>query len=339
MECLHRFCRECIDKAMRLGNNECPACRAHCASRRSLRDDPNFDALVAALYPDVDQYEEEETALLDHESQRNKQIQDHIAQTYERQAQALQRRRHSGTPQRGGSHRGRGRGLSRSPGGVGGAAPRVLQHQLLRAEGDAAYSSSASEESEGDAVQEWAQESKGEQDDSHIAVGEAFTSTDGGQMEETVTFETESSRIAYLRGRLASTCSAALFDALVAAGRESAANMEVHFSVHPAEQATTSDSSGGLQALERPHLCCLPSITIGQLCKFLKSRLTLPPYTELELLVEGPRQGLPGSGDGHVGGSSPALLVLASSLSLGGMLTTHWDRPMDPVLLFRLKPG
>lgn len=40
-------------------NNECPACRTHCASRRSLRDDPNFDALIAALYPDIDKYEEE----------------------------------------------------------------------------------------------------------------------------------------------------------------------------------------------------------------------------------------------------------------------------------------
>lgn len=87
MECLHRFCRECIDKSMRLGyvlktitlidpclssfyivkflckflfrNNECPACRTHCASRRSLRDDPNYDALIAALYPDIDKYEEE----------------------------------------------------------------------------------------------------------------------------------------------------------------------------------------------------------------------------------------------------------------------------------------
>lgn len=100
MECLHRFCRECIDKSMRLGfvlklpsstlsshrfvvgywfisckfllfnfllsldwfycsNNECPACRTHCASRRSLRDDPNFDALIAALYPDIDKYEEQ----------------------------------------------------------------------------------------------------------------------------------------------------------------------------------------------------------------------------------------------------------------------------------------
>lgn len=40
-------------------NNECPACRTHCASRRSLRDDPNYDALIAALYPDIEKYEEE----------------------------------------------------------------------------------------------------------------------------------------------------------------------------------------------------------------------------------------------------------------------------------------
>ncbi|KAG8385529.1 hypothetical protein BUALT_Bualt03G0054700 [Buddleja alternifolia] len=89
MECLHRFCRECIDKSMRLGNNECPACRTHCASRRSLRDDPNYDALIAALYPDIDKYEEEELAFHEEEKARNKQIQASIAQTFRRQAEAL----------------------------------------------------------------------------------------------------------------------------------------------------------------------------------------------------------------------------------------------------------
>ncbi|RWW15707.1 hypothetical protein BHE74_00031880 [Ensete ventricosum] len=98
MECLHRFCRECIDKSMRLGyvpevfslyickysyfsrcylscrNNECPACRTHCASRRSLRDDPNYDALIATLYPDIDKYEEEELAFHEEEKSRNKKV-------------------------------------------------------------------------------------------------------------------------------------------------------------------------------------------------------------------------------------------------------------------------
>ncbi|XP_022978705.1 putative E3 ubiquitin-protein ligase RING1a isoform X1 [Cucurbita maxima] len=93
MECLHRFCRECIDKSMRLGNNECPACRTHCASRRSLRDDPNFDTLIAVLYPDIDKYEEEELAFQEEEKARNKQIQSSIAQTLKRQTEALGRKR------------------------------------------------------------------------------------------------------------------------------------------------------------------------------------------------------------------------------------------------------
>ncbi|OMO76397.1 Zinc finger, RING-type [Corchorus capsularis] len=93
MECLHRFCRECIDKSMRMGNNECPACRTHCASRRSLRDDPNYDALIAALYPDIDKYEEEELAFHEEEKARNKQIQASIAQTLHRQSEVLGRKR------------------------------------------------------------------------------------------------------------------------------------------------------------------------------------------------------------------------------------------------------
>ncbi|KAB1221966.1 putative E3 ubiquitin-protein ligase RING1a [Morella rubra] len=85
--------RECIDKSMRLGNNECPACRTHCASRRSLRDDPNYDALISALYPDIDKYEEEELAFHEEEMARNKQIQASIAQTFRRQAEALGKKR------------------------------------------------------------------------------------------------------------------------------------------------------------------------------------------------------------------------------------------------------
>ncbi|GMJ14687.1 ARABIDOPSIS THALIANA RING 1A, RING 1A [Hibiscus trionum] len=93
MECLHRFCRECIDKSMRMGNNECPACRTHCASRRSLRDDPNYDALIAALYPDIDKHEEEEFTLHEEEKARNKQIQASIAQTLHRQSEVMGRKR------------------------------------------------------------------------------------------------------------------------------------------------------------------------------------------------------------------------------------------------------
>ncbi|KAG6419170.1 hypothetical protein SASPL_121382 [Salvia splendens] len=84
-----------IDKSMRLGNNECPACRTHCASRRSLRDDPNYDALIATLYPDIDKYEEEELAFHEEENARNKQIQASISQTFRRQAEALGKKRTS----------------------------------------------------------------------------------------------------------------------------------------------------------------------------------------------------------------------------------------------------
>ncbi|VVA89862.1 unnamed protein product [Arabis nemorensis] len=96
MECLHRFCRECIDKSMRLGNNECPACRKHCASRRSLRDDPNFDTFIAALFKNIDRFEAEELAFHEDDEARNKQIQLSIAQVSQRQSEALVKRKSLG---------------------------------------------------------------------------------------------------------------------------------------------------------------------------------------------------------------------------------------------------
>ena len=53
IECLHRFCAACIEKSLRLGLKECPTCRERCPSRRFLRPDPNFDALIAVIYPDL----------------------------------------------------------------------------------------------------------------------------------------------------------------------------------------------------------------------------------------------------------------------------------------------
>jgi len=64
MECLHRFCGECIQKCLRVGKNECPSCRIHVPSRRSLRPDPNFDALIARIYPDIDAFERYEERML-----------------------------------------------------------------------------------------------------------------------------------------------------------------------------------------------------------------------------------------------------------------------------------
>jgi Zinc finger, C3HC4 type (RING finger) len=47
-ECLHRFCEQCIEKALeQVGRrNECPICRTFIPSRRSLAPDPSFDLLI-----------------------------------------------------------------------------------------------------------------------------------------------------------------------------------------------------------------------------------------------------------------------------------------------------
>lgn len=73
-ECLHRFCHECITTALRAGNKECPTCRKKLVSRRSLRPDPNFDKLMAVIYPNRDDYEEQQeqmfSAITKHHSQQ-----------------------------------------------------------------------------------------------------------------------------------------------------------------------------------------------------------------------------------------------------------------------------
>ena len=64
-ECLHRFCQECIITALRSGNKECPTCRKKLVSKRSLRPDPNFDSLIAKIYPSRDEYEAHQERVLE----------------------------------------------------------------------------------------------------------------------------------------------------------------------------------------------------------------------------------------------------------------------------------
>lgn len=64
-ECLHRFCQECIITALRSGNKECPTCRKKLISKRSLRPDPNFDALIAKIYPNREEYDAHQEKLLE----------------------------------------------------------------------------------------------------------------------------------------------------------------------------------------------------------------------------------------------------------------------------------
>jgi len=63
-ECLHRFCSDCIITALRSGNKECPTCRKKLVSKRSLRPDPNFDSLIAKIYPSRDEYEAHQERVL-----------------------------------------------------------------------------------------------------------------------------------------------------------------------------------------------------------------------------------------------------------------------------------
>lgn len=64
-ECLHRFCHNCIITALRSGNKECPTCRKKLVSKRSLRPDPNFDALICKIYPSRDEYEAHQERVLE----------------------------------------------------------------------------------------------------------------------------------------------------------------------------------------------------------------------------------------------------------------------------------
>uniref|UniRef100_A0A7S4KLC9 RING-type domain-containing protein n=1 Tax=Paramoeba aestuarina TaxID=180227 RepID=A0A7S4KLC9_9EUKA len=63
-QCMHRFCEECISNSLRLGNKECPKCRAKCASKRHLRPDHAFDKLLLSVIKDVDKFEDEQLKLV-----------------------------------------------------------------------------------------------------------------------------------------------------------------------------------------------------------------------------------------------------------------------------------
>lgn len=56
---MHRFCGPCIERWLRAcaPENTCPSCREPLGSRRAARADARFDAVVAALYGDVDSFE------------------------------------------------------------------------------------------------------------------------------------------------------------------------------------------------------------------------------------------------------------------------------------------
>jgi E3 ubiquitin-protein ligase RNF1/2 len=65
MECLHRFCGECISTAIRQSKRECPSCRIHIPSKRSLRPDANFDALIRKIHPNLAEFERQEDHMIE----------------------------------------------------------------------------------------------------------------------------------------------------------------------------------------------------------------------------------------------------------------------------------
>ena len=73
-ECMHRFCAGCIEKCLRVGKKECPTCRKPVATRRNLRNDTNFQDLITKLYPDLEDFEEEEDRLISHVSSRARMV-------------------------------------------------------------------------------------------------------------------------------------------------------------------------------------------------------------------------------------------------------------------------
>jgi len=59
-KCLHRFCGECIEDALRKGRKECPTCRVEISSRRDLRSESRIDFLLGTLLGDLDEWEDEQ---------------------------------------------------------------------------------------------------------------------------------------------------------------------------------------------------------------------------------------------------------------------------------------
>lgn len=60
-----------------------------------MRDDPRYDALIAALFPEIEKFEEEELAFHEEDKACNEQAS--IAQIYKRQSEALGKRPRRGS--------------------------------------------------------------------------------------------------------------------------------------------------------------------------------------------------------------------------------------------------
>jgi E3 ubiquitin-protein ligase RNF1/2 len=309
MECLHRFCRECIDKSMRLGNNECPQCRTHCASRRSLRDDPNYDALIAAIYPDIDKYEEEEFSLHDEDKWHNKQIQTNIAQTYRRQSEALTRRRTTAKVTAAAIVR-KAHGKFRN-GQNGGKSGRKRQKRSMSADVDehTALKHSSSDDEESQEIRQSQSEKRipsslpetsantdnSNDDCDEINHGQVEVSRESTGASHGIRGNTEilvwgkgGARTNMRYGSVSGSNSknargmrvAKMVNYLLSKAREEDENeFDIQFTLLP------SENDENLPSLETPYLCCSPTVSVNHLCKLLALQLSLPAE-DLEIVVE-----------------------------------------------------
>ncbi|PIA36585.1 hypothetical protein AQUCO_03300052v1 [Aquilegia coerulea] len=80
-ECLHRFCKDCIDQSLLLVNHECPACRKHLPSKHNLRKDTRYDRIIMEFYPNIN------------DDNNDDMMQTSFAETFQRQSEALLKRR------------------------------------------------------------------------------------------------------------------------------------------------------------------------------------------------------------------------------------------------------
>ncbi|KAM3134390.1 hypothetical protein pb186bvf_013503 [Paramecium bursaria] len=56
-DCSHRYCKECIEKQIRVSNQKkCPTCRKSIGTRRELRIDENLGSMMQMVFGDIQKY-------------------------------------------------------------------------------------------------------------------------------------------------------------------------------------------------------------------------------------------------------------------------------------------
>eukprot|EP00457_Paulinella_chromatophora_P014167 gb/GEZN01014556.1/.p1 GENE.gb/GEZN01014556.1/~~gb/GEZN01014556.1/.p1 ORF type:complete len:264 (+),score=42.36 gb/GEZN01014556.1/:142-933(+) len=99
MECLHRFCEECIETTLRQGQKKCPVCVTPCPSRRNLRADKNFDLIIRSIITDRSKEEEQRDLLVQQKikSRDHKAFAENLEKAASQQEQIAKKRRTTST--------------------------------------------------------------------------------------------------------------------------------------------------------------------------------------------------------------------------------------------------